>query len=102
MPRSEHRDAFRSEPLLGDPHQLLERITHNARGGIIDVYTAWEWPALCEAVTCLSVDPDALPGRIYDISYDKQDPKEAKLPQSLRLIGGGGGNRTVVEPPCFA
>ena len=26
LPRSEERDAFRSEPLLGDPHQLLERV----------------------------------------------------------------------------
>jgi hypothetical protein len=25
LPRSEQRNAFRSEPLLGDPHQLLER-----------------------------------------------------------------------------
>jgi len=83
----------------GARSDVLERITHNARGGIIDIYTAWEWPALCEAVTSLSVDPDALPGRIYDISYDKQDPEDAKFPQSLRLIGGGGGNRTVVGAP---
>ncbi len=26
LPRSEQRDAFRSEPFLGDPHQLLERV----------------------------------------------------------------------------
>jgi hypothetical protein len=44
--------------------------THNARGEIIDVYTTWEWPAHCEAVSCLKVDPDLLPGRIYDIPYD--------------------------------
>ena len=25
-PRSKQRDAFRSEPLLGDPHQLFERV----------------------------------------------------------------------------
>jgi hypothetical protein len=44
--------------------------THNARGGIIHIYTTWEWPALCETVSCLKVDPDLLPGRIYDIPYD--------------------------------
>jgi len=26
LPRSEERDAFRSEPLFGDPHQLFERV----------------------------------------------------------------------------
>ena len=42
-------------------------VAHNARGAIIDIYTSWEWPALCEAVSCLKVDPDRLPGRICDI-----------------------------------
>ena len=51
----------------GSRSHVLEQITHKARGAIIDVYTAWEWPALCEAVSCLKVDPDRLPGRIYDI-----------------------------------
>ena len=80
----------------GARSDVLERITHNARGAIIDVYTAWEWPALCEAVSCLKVDPDLLPGRIYDISYDICVSENANSRQSLRLFGGGGGNRTVV------
>jgi integrase len=77
----------------GARSDVLEQITHNARGAIIDVYTAWEWPALCEAVSCLKVDPDRLPGRIYDISYDISVFENANPPQSLRLISGGGGNR---------
>jgi hypothetical protein len=31
---------------------------------------AWERPALCEAVSCRKVDPDRLPGRIYDMWAD--------------------------------
>jgi len=77
----------------GARRDVLEQITHNARGAIIDVYTSWEWPALCEAVSCLKVDPDRLPGRIYDISYDICVSENANPRQSLRLFGGGGGNR---------
>jgi hypothetical protein len=87
--------AARSSGARGD---VLERITHNARGAIIDVYTAWEWPALCEAVSCLKVDPERLPGRIYDICVSEN----ANPRQSLRLFGGGGGNRTAFGAPCFA
>ena len=75
----------------GARRDVLEQITHNARGAIIDVYTAWEWPALCEAVSCLKVDPNRLPGRIYDICVSEN----ANPRQSLRLFGGGGGNRTL-------
>jgi integrase len=81
----------------GARSDVLEQITHNARGAIIDVYTAWEWPALCEAVSCLKVDPERLPGRIYDISYDICVSQNANPRQSLRLFGGGGGNRTHVR-----
>jgi hypothetical protein len=66
---------------------------------IIDVYTAWEWPALCEAVSCLRVDPERLPGRIHDISYDICVSQNANARQSLRLFGGGGGNRTAGDSP---
>jgi len=29
---------------------VLEKITHNARGEIVDLYSTWQWPTLCEAV----------------------------------------------------
>ena len=38
---------------------VLERVTHNARGDMIDHYTTFDWAPLCEAVACfptLSVD----------------------------------------------
>jgi hypothetical protein len=82
----------------GARSDVLERITHNARGAIIDVYTAWEWPALCEPVSCLKVDPDRLPERIYDICVSEN----ANARQSLRLFGGGGGNRKHVISSRFA
>jgi hypothetical protein len=31
---------------------VLEKITHNAAGRIMDQYTHWDWQPLCEAVLC--------------------------------------------------
>ena len=41
----------------GAQKDMLERVTHNASGDILDVYTDADgiWPALCEAVLCLKV-----------------------------------------------
>lgn len=43
---------------------VLERVTHNATGAIIDQYTHFDWEPLCQAVLCLdySAKPTALPG----------------------------------------
>jgi len=40
----------------GATPDVLERVTHNAKGGIIDTYTdsGGMWPRLCDAVQCLS------------------------------------------------
>lgn len=40
----------------GARKDVLERITHNARGDIIDRYTHLDWLPLCEAVLCLTLD----------------------------------------------
>jgi integrase len=32
---------------------VLERVTHNARGSIIDQYTHFDWKPLCDAVLCI-------------------------------------------------
>jgi len=32
---------------------VVERITHNAQGTILDRYTHWQWEPLCEAMACL-------------------------------------------------
>jgi hypothetical protein len=48
----------------GASPDVLESITHNRRGEIIDVYTSFEWPTLCRAVRCLNVNLDC--GRLLD------------------------------------
>lgn len=35
---------------------FLERVTHNARGSMLDRYTYAEWPELCAAVSCLRLE----------------------------------------------
>jgi integrase len=44
----------------GAPSDVIEQITHNARGSVIDDYTTFEWLALCKAVALfdVSVDPN--------------------------------------------
>jgi integrase len=39
----------------GARRDILERITHNAKGDMIDRYTFFGWDALCEQVTCLKL-----------------------------------------------
>jgi integrase len=36
----------------GARKDVLERVTHNARGEMIDAYTHFDWDPLCEAVAC--------------------------------------------------
>lgn len=50
----------------GANERALEKITHNARGGIVDGYTRQDWAPLCDVVLCLSFDSDqriGLPGQ---------------------------------------
>lgn len=37
----------------GARKDVLEQITHGARGNILDMYTTLPWPTLCEAIQCL-------------------------------------------------
>jgi hypothetical protein len=39
----------------GARKELLERVTHNATGDIVDHYTQFDWEPLCEAVACLRI-----------------------------------------------
>lgn len=57
------RRLFISDARSGGARKdVLERITHNASGEIIDIYTTWEWSTLCGAVGCLQPagGPDGL------------------------------------------
>lgn len=107
--------AARRGDLTGALLAPLERITHNAKGVIIDCYTHWEWEPLCRAILAISYTPAAAP---------KADPAaEPKLPvtpptptavatprglvefatifaasatgcEMIEEVGGGAGNRT--------
>lgn len=76
------------------PEDVLEVITHNAAGKIIDQYTHWHWEPLCEAVLCLRYDPEP-PRLVYDAGYDAS-AETAEIP---RENGGGAGNRTQTPAP---
>jgi integrase len=55
------RNTFISVCLSGGAQKnVVERITHNAKGDVIDDYTELEWRTLCDAVLCfdLNVDPN--------------------------------------------
>lgn len=111
----------------GAPKDLLEVITHNARGAIIDVYTTFEWPSLCGAVRCLRFALGDDTGEAPDC--DPNDPQvttdasvptgerprpgirgtfgpvldsEPKEARSDAEIDGGGGSRTPSEPVDLA
>ncbi len=59
--RGQHaaRHAFITQAQRGGARkELVEQITHNAKGDMVDQYTHWEWAPLCEAMVCL---PSLLP-----------------------------------------
>jgi len=33
--------------------EVIELMTHNAKGEIVDLYTTWQWPTLCKVMECL-------------------------------------------------
>jgi hypothetical protein len=35
---------------------VIELMTHNAKGEVIDAYTSWEWSTLCDEISKLAVD----------------------------------------------
>jgi len=47
----------------GAPKDVLERITHNSKGDIVDQYTHFDWDPLCSAVLSMKLDvhPDVHP-----------------------------------------
>lgn len=47
----------------GARKDVLEKVTHNAGGDIVDQYTHWDWDPLCEAVSCF---PNLLSDSLLD------------------------------------
>jgi integrase len=36
--------------------EVIELMTHNAKGEVIDAYTSWEWSTLCDEISKLELD----------------------------------------------
>lgn len=56
---------------------VLERVSHNASGKVIDRYTHFDWQPLCEAVLCMRLE---------------------SLPNAPPLAGNGGGSGSPQNP----
>ena len=86
--------------------EIIETITHNARGSIVDVYTSYEWAPLCAAVSALRFDlhradvvslPRAVAASAGGSQLDALLDASAETPLIAGKMGGGGGNRTHVR-----
>lgn len=82
----------------GAAKDVVESITHNARGDVLDGYTEFEWVSRCRAVA------------LFDVSVDRKPPEAAGLLQSLdsnqgdlaRIIGkasDSAGNSRLPDGP---
>ena len=90
-PRSLHstRHTFISLCRRGGARKdVLERVTHNARGDVLDGYTHFDWQPVCEAVLCLSLDAQQGP------QPRGENPEETPL-----LNGSVGATLTLDSPP---
>ncbi len=90
----------------GAAKDVVNRITHNPRGEMIDEYTYYDWEALCEAVMCLRVDFRR--GQVLAFPKAANGPDEAgpcaencaevlERPVFQAEMGGGAGSRTRVR-----
>ena len=69
------RDTFISLARRGGARKdVLERVTHNAAGDIIDRYTSFDWQPLCEAVSCLKISDSKRPTSVRSRSTASWTP----------------------------
>lgn len=83
----------------GARRDVLERVTHNAKGDVLDGYTDWEWTAMCEAVSCLRIDAGR--AEVVELEVAREGSNDESPPPSASADGGGdgGGDRS---DPCFS
>ncbi len=83
----------------GARKDVLEKVTHNSGGDIVDRYTHFDWAPLCEAVSCLRLEsPQAAPpllGNGGEIELPEL-PEEGDFPDDSP---GGAEAQLVVCPP---
>lgn len=70
----------------------LERVTHNAKGEIIDCYTHWEWEPLCDAVLAVSYAPKDVVNAPQFAAIDEGEfaAEFAAFPVSVEIIQQNG------------
>ncbi len=78
---------------------VLEAVTHNARGAIIDVYTSLEWSALCEAVGALRFELTRAP--VIEIRRAANDPDTAVGTLPTPTLQLDAELDASVRPPTF-
>ena len=89
----------------GAPEAWIERITHNASGGVLSGYQVNDWQAMCDAVLCIRAKQRVMgvviPIRraasdetFYDESYVVSDTPKKNPSVSTGVLNGVDGTRT--------
>ncbi len=78
---------------------VLERVTHNASGKMIDRYTHFDWDPLCEAVACLVLEPLPLLPSPEGTTGNQDTRSLPESPESAAKDGSGAEVNTVVCRP---
>ncbi len=62
--------------------EVIELMTHNAKGEVIDAYTSWEWSTLCDEITKLEVDLE--PSKLAVLPLAKREiPETAPVSEQV-------------------
>lgn len=87
----------------GAPKDVVERITHNAKGDTVDTYTHLDWTPLCAAVLCIELDvnhPPVLPQPAGDsMSPSMSAPEGELILTAVELETERGGRDSNTSPP---
>jgi len=74
--------------------EVVELMTHNARGEVIDAYTSWEWSTLCGEITKPKVDLQ--PVNLVILPLEKVDTCET-TPVSDQVVASDFATRDQSE-----
>lgn len=68
----------------GARKEVIERVTHNSSGDIVDTYTTWDWAPLCEAVQFFRLGP------AVDANVDARAKTPLKIVEAPGIEPGSG------------
>ncbi len=83
----------------GARKDVIEMVTHNAKGDVVDQYTDFDWAPLCEAVLCLPLEIPSFPlvhAGAYDVSYDAAEQNDEASLNRLASERGGRDSKTAL------